>query len=185
MFKKINAKIEDLFDQPESNLQNTLKDLGPVATSVQNNFQSLNNNKMLENLSYIFSSEVNSKNLTNLFLQLSSYFEIGFLLQKDQDKGSSAVIASFVFGKNIEIAEGFKTINLPNPGICNVVKSSAHQILTYFNIENLDPENKMMSYLIPLSTHHSIVVMTETAEPWANLKIESLQKMLMKINFNL
>lgn len=181
MFKKINTKLENLFDQPQSNLRN----LDPIVTDVQSNFQLLDNNKMLENLSYIFSGEVNPKNLLNLFLQLSSYFEIGFLLQKSHDKDKHEVIASFVYGKKIDIAQGFKTLKLPNPGICKVVKTSAHQILNYFNIKNIDPEKKMMSYLTPVSTNYTFVVTTQIAEPWASLKIEALQKMLMKINFNL
>lgn len=180
MFKKINQKIEKLFDQnsaPSVTVQ-TLPD-------VQNGFQIVNNNQMLENLSYIFSNEIDHISLSHLFSQLSSYFEIGFLLRKREEPNLYIVKDAFFFSKKIIEVKSFKPIKLPTPALFAILITKGAAFLNHFGMSKADSGKKMISYLIPISENYTVVVITPTAEPWAKLKVESLQKTFMKINFSL
>lgn len=181
MFKKINNKIEKMFDQSSSFVVTSHNDL----VSENNNVQFLNNTNLLENLSYIFSSEITPENLPQLFSQLSSYFEIGLLLKRHPNSTAYRTLNTFAFQQELTLPESVKNIKLPQSGIFKVLKTSAFGLLSHFNLNHLDPQKKMNSYLIPISIDYSIIVMTQVAEPWAGLKIEALQKTLMKINFSL
>jgi|GEM_PF-6139375 len=178
MFKKINEQIENLFEESSP----TIIDFEHKPVKGSSNFQPLDNTA-LENLSYIFSNGVDSTNFLNLFLQLSSYFELGFLFNKSVDTDVFNVVQAFAFTQKIPTSETLKSIKLPKSVMLSVLKTDSIQILNYFNMSNLDPHKKMVSYLIPITDTHAIVVMTQTAEPWAALKIETLQKTLMKIDF--
>ena len=181
MFKKINQKLENLFDQLPQSAVSSEQNL----IEAQKNFQITNNNNMLENLSYIFSNEIDHNNLANIFSQLSPHFEIGFLLKRDDKANAFRAKEAFVFFQKITAMENLKPIKLPNPGIYKILTTQAHSLLKHFGMENLDLGEKMMSYLIPIAHNYTIVVITQTAEPWAQLKIETLQKTFMKINFSL
>lgn len=181
MFKKINTKLENLFDQKHDTVYIGNKSI----IETQQNFQITDNNHMLENLSYIFSNEINRDNLSNLFSQLSSYFEIGFLMHKKENPNLYIAKEAFAFAKKIESIENIKPIKLPTPEIYKILSSKAHMFLKHYDMGELDSSEKMISYLIPISETHAIVIVTQTAEPWARLKIESLHKTLMKINFSL
>ena len=181
MLNKINITLENLFDQKSEPLINS----GQNFSADQSNFQIINNNKMLENLSYIFSNEINHNNLSNLFTQLSSYFEIGFLLQKNDNSNYYYVKEAFIFAKKINPIEISKPIKLPPAELYKILSTNACSILNHFGLSRLDTSAKMISYLIPIAENFTIVVLTKTAEPWAKLKLESLQKTFMKINFYL
>lgn len=181
MFKKINSKLENLFDQKSHTFYNIPENI----TEAQNGFQIVNNNHMLENLSYIFSNEINQDNLSHLFSQLSSYFEIGFLMNKKDKSSLYTVKEAFIFSKKIDAAENLKPIKLPTTEIYKILSTNARSFLNHFDMGNLDSGKKMISYLIPITETYTIVVITQTAEPWVQLKIESLQKTFMKINFSL
>jgi hypothetical protein len=180
MFKKINSKLENLFDQNQSGFVNAE---APVSIEANSSFQPENNNQMLENLSYVFSGDVTSENLVHLFSQLSPYFEAGILLQKDTKTLAYKTKEAFVHSKKINSVENFKLIKLPQTTLFKILKSPAYGLLQRFNMQSIDNEKKMTSYLIPLPSGYTIVVISKVAEPWARLKIESLQKTLMKINF--
>lgn len=181
MFKKINTKLENIFDQKAQAVYQSSQ----ILTETQKNFQIVDNNHVLENLSFVFSNEINRDNLSNLFSQLSSYFEIGFLMHKKEKPNLYVVNEAFIFSKKIESIENLKPIKLPTPKIYKILSSKACLFLKHYNMGHLDSCDKMTSYLIPVSETYTIVMITQTAEPWAKLKIESLNKTLMKINFSL
>ena len=80
MFKKLNSKLERLFDQNNSPVYS----LDHSLMEAQKNFTAVDNNQMLENLSYVFSEEVDRPGLQLLFSQLCLYFEIGYLFSQGQ-----------------------------------------------------------------------------------------------------
>lgn len=185
IFSKINLQIENIFDQPASVI--THFDQGFV--EAQNNFQTLSNNKMLENLSYIFSSEITHDNLPSLFAQLAPCFEIGFLLQKSVESQTYQVKDAFSFSQKILAPENLKPIKLPPQNIYKILKTRAHPILDHFRMKSIDTHDnsieKMVGYLLPITSNYTILLITKTAEPWASLKMECLKNTLMKIDFSI
>ena len=177
MLKKINTTLEELFTP-------TIVDTHMKQSSIEirKDFL-LDNNKSLENLSYIFSNEINHNNLTSLFSQLACYFEVGFLLQKNENLDNYSIKDIFSFSQRINITQKLKEIKLPTTPIFTILTTNTTSLLNHFELRDLDPDEKMNSFLIPLSSHYTIIMITQTAEPWLRLKMESLQKTLMKINF--
>lgn len=180
MFKKMNSKLEALFEQKPDILANPEYNLNEA----QKSFQILNNNQLIENLSYVFAGEVTSENLEPLFLQLSSYFEIGFLMQKI-NKSDYKIQSAFVYAKKINNTKEYRSVRLPTAPVFHILKTPAVPFLKKFGLQKLDTSQKMDAYLLPISETQSIVLVTLMAEPWAGLKIQTLQNTLMKINFNL
>ncbi len=179
MLKKINSKLEILFEQTPQSMAGADTSL----RDTKNNFELINNNELLENLSYVFSEDVTQENLPQLFMQLSSYFEIGFLFKTNPDRPIYKVCHAFVFGKKVNSTENLKQIQLPKSNYFNILKSDSFCFLKHFKMEMFDHDKKMNCYLMAINPNYCLVLLTQTAEPWAKLKIESLQKTLMKINF--
>ena len=181
MFRKINAKLENLFDQ-NSQAARTSFDR-PNRTPQP--FQIESNIHGIENLSYIFSNEINGENLSNLFSQLSAYFEIGFLMKLNPHSKKYHLKEVFAFAKKMAAPEHSRAVSLPKVDLYRILKTRARPFLNHFEMSHFDYNDKMFSYLIPISSAFTIVVVTSVAEPWAKLKIEALQQTLMKINFSL
>lgn len=181
MFRKLNARLENLFDQ---NSQSTrIADDVPKARAQQ--FQTESEVHGLENLSYIFSNEINHDNLPNLFSQLSSYFELGFLLKLDPHSQKYHLKDVFGFSKKMIFPENSRAITLPKVEFYKILKTRARPFLQHFQMSHFDYDDKMFTYLIPISDNYTIVVATPVAEPWARIKIEALRNTLMKIHFSL
>ena len=174
MFKKLNSKLERLFDQNNSPVYS----LDHSLIEAQKNFTAVDNNQMLENLSYVFSEEVDRPGLQLLFSQLCSHFEIGYLFSQGQQTLQ-------LHGKNWQIPPGTKNFKIPKTALYKIFKSDAAPFLGHFALSELDVQKKMACYLIRIAEHHTLIFLTATAEPWAKLKIAALQNALMKIHFNL
>jgi hypothetical protein len=174
MFSKLNSKLENLFD--ENSTPHFLTDPGLIAA--RKNFQTVDNVHLLENLSYVFSEEVTEATLPNLFSQLCSYFEIGYMQTK---KGQSITL----YGKPWALVASTETLKLPQTPLFKVFTTSGSLVLSHFKIDELDPAKKMQSYMVRIADGHYFVFVSATAEPWARLRLEALQNTLMKINFNL
>ena len=180
MLKKLSIKIESLFDHDN---HNSLAQ-EHLITEARHKFEITDNLAHLENLSYVFNFEVKDEDIENLFSQISCYFEINFLLYKQSNKKYKPR-ASVLYGKKINTIESWPIVSLPQVPIFKVYKTNAHQLLKKFFLQELDPQNKMFCYLLKLSEECVLVLATQTAEPWAKLRIETLQNTLMKINFDL
>lgn len=174
MLKRLNSKLENLFDQ--NSVPHFLTD--PTLSDARKNFREIDNNLLLENLSYVFCDEVNSDQLQNLFTQLCLHFEIGLLVTPKLQNLS-------LFGKNWPVSEKVGPIKLPATPFFKIFKSESTHFLNHFNLRELDPAKKMASYLVRFANGHYFLFLSATAEPWAKLRVESLQKTLMKINFSL
>ena len=189
MFKKITATLENLLDH-ETN-QNFVNELG--LHEARKNYLSSENLNELENLSYAYSSEVNSENLTILMDTLSCFFEMSFVFKKPVLLNTTALRRSpdyqadyvCLFGQKITSAHLQVPAKLPKADLYKVLKTKAHSFLKKFKLQDLDSDKKMSCYLIRISENVTFVFVTNMADPWAKIKIETLQQTLMRINFNL
>ena len=172
MMKRWNEKLEKIF---ETNNQ----DLSLIES--QKTFELNADNSSLEHLSYIYSFHLDKNNIHSVFTQLSSFFEVGFLFER-QNKVNCAV-NGFAFGQPINLSQKTLLLKLPQASLYNIVKAPAAGVLKKLNYGFLDSQKKMQSYTIAVSDTYSILVATETAEPWIKLRLEALQKTLMKIHF--
>ncbi len=175
MIKKINTHFEKLFEQ--KNDPTSFKEL-------KDNFVLSEKNSELENLSYIFSQQANKNDLLMLFSQLSSFFEVGFLLEKTHSQKYHA-LQIFAYAKHFQSLDGLQLIQLPQPELFKVLSTNAQNFLSHFHLAELDHKNRMNAFLMKISEQYSLIVMSSLAEPWLQLRIESLHQTLLKINFNL
>lgn len=175
MIKKLNEKVEKLFDQPQQMVE---------FEELKKNFRLTSDNQSLENISYIFQNIVKKEDIALLFTQLSSFFEIGFMLERTSSQNLYAPTQIFAFAKHLNQLDGLKTIRLPEVNLYKVMKTNAKSFLTKFNLANLDTEKKMTGFLVRLTPTHTFVVLSSLAEPWLQLRIESLQKTLMRVHFD-
>ncbi len=180
MFRKLNSKLEKLFDQKNpSGPFNEGPKLIPPSFEMDGPLRSL------ENLSYVFSGELTQENLPNLFSQLSCYFEIGFLMRLDPNSRKHHLVDLFAFAKKIAPPESSRALRLPQVELYTILKTRARPFLRHFGMSHYDYDDKMFTYMIAISARDTIVVASRDAEPWAKLKIEALQNTLMKIDFSL
>ena len=181
MLKKMNSKLEALFEETPELAASAEYNLNET----QKKFQILNSNQLLKNLSYVFTEEVTSSNIEHLFMQLSSYFEIGFLLKSHPKSCDFKIQSAFVFAKKMTQTNELKAVRLPKTSLFQILKTPAKPFLKKINMQALDNFEQMDAYLLNVTANHSLVLVTQIAEPWAELKMSALQSTLMKINFNL
>lgn len=174
MIKKWNEKLEKMFES-------TNQDLTLIESS--RTFELNPDNVYLENLSYVYNSPIQKNNILSVFSQLSPFFELGFLLERQ--KNSYTPTHGFAYGNLTNLSEKNILLKLPKTDMFVIVSTSASGILNKMNYNFLNPEEKMSAFVIAVSPTYSILVATKIAEPWLKLRLESLQKTLMKINFEL
>lgn len=174
MIKKWNEKLEKMFES-------TNQDLTLIESS--RTFELNPDNVYLENLSYVYNSPVQKYNILSTFSQLSPFFELGFLLERQ--KNSYTPTHSFAYGNLTNLSEKNILLKLPRTDMFVIVSTPASGILNKMNYNFLNPEGKMSAFVIAVSPTYSILVATKIAEPWLRLRLESLQKTLMKINFEI
>lgn len=185
MLKNITDKIENLLEQKNSQVllsEHTL-------TSAQKQFQPIYDNKLIENLAYAFSYEINSKNFEYFFSQLSTFFEIGFLMEKiniTTEKNPDYRVKDAFFYQNKMIQnDSLRHIGLPQIPTHQVLKTSGYHFLKKLQLEQLDTQQKYNCYLIKITDKYYMSFLSPNAEPWIKLQIEALNTILLKINFNL
>jgi hypothetical protein len=179
MFKQLTKKLEYLFDNDtQFNLA-----LEPSLVEARSRFVLTENVSHLQNLSYVYNSEVTQENMENLFAQIACYFEVNFLMCKDKTNYKTRFAT--LYGKKINNLDSWTHLTLPEVPLYKVYKTQAYALLKKFGLKDLDESKKMTSFLFHLTPSCTLVVMTEVAEPWSKLKIETLQQTLMKISFNL
>ncbi len=172
MIKKWNEKLEKAF---ESNNQ----DLSLLES--RQSFELNADNSSLQNLSYIHSVMPEKESIHSVFTQLSSFFEVGFLFERQKDL--NLVIDAFAFGQPIKLGTESLLLRLPPTKLFQVAKTPASSILKKLNYSFVNPERKMTTFVIAISHTYSVLLGTEIAEPWLKVRLEILQKTLMKIHF--
>ncbi|MBC7741740.1 MAG: hypothetical protein H7061_06070 [Bdellovibrionaceae bacterium] len=177
MIKKWNEKVEKIFDQPNQ------PQASAECEELKKAFDVTLDNQSLENMSYVFSTLLTAADMGTVFTQLSSFFEMGFLIEPTLTKNVGAVSMAFAYSKHMAQVDNLKPIRIPKPAIFQVLKTDATAFLSKFNLQNFNADKKLQAFLIRVTDAHTIVVMSGLAEPWLQLRIESLQKTLMRVHF--
>jgi hypothetical protein len=89
----------------------------------------------------------------------------------------------FIYSHHINELQGLKSLILPKPELFNVLSTNAQAFLNNLSLSHFDTEKKMSAFYIRISESQAILMMSSLAEPWLQLRIEALQKTLMKIPF--
>ena len=172
MMKKWNEKLERAFES-------TNQDLSLMES--RQTFELNADNSSLENLSYIHSVLPEKESIHSVFTQLSPFFEVGFLFEKQKD--SNLAIDAFAFGQPIFLGSQNILLRLPRTKLFHIAKTPAPAILKKLNHSFVNPERKMTAFVVAISDTYSLLLGTEIAEPWLKVRLEVLQKTLMKIHF--
>lgn len=176
MIKNFNQKIEELFEKPfDPQRAQSLEE-------IKTKFILSEDNKQIENLSYVFASTVGKNEIPLLFSQLASFFEIGFLFEKTHTRKFQA-LQMFAYSIQIKNLDGIGLMQLPEPKLFKVLCTSSASFLSKANLSMFGEDRKLDAYLIRVSKNETFVLMLSLADPWAQLRIEALQKTLMKIIF--
>lgn len=180
MFKKLTAQLEALFDQDQN--QNWLIEQGLF--DLQKTFKTEDSLSGLQHLSYVHETISTPAELTTLTTQLGCHFEYVFCMKRIE-KHAYVPYASMIFGKILPHNMKWNSIQLPSFTNEKVYRTSSHGLFKKFCISTLDPQFKTQVYLIQVSHDYVFIVASHLAEPWAELKISTLQNTLFKIHFNL
>ncbi len=179
ILKKLNSKLEQLFDQDPHH--NWLIEQGFV--EAQKNFAPESTLATLNHLSYVYNNEVNPENAQSFLTQLACHFE-GVIFLQSRDTEQFQVSRAILFGKPVADNIKWPEVKWPPFKLYQVYKTAALGLFKKLRLTALENQ-KVSAYLIKTSEHSLIIVFTTQAEPWAQLKMSSLQHTLMKINFNL
>lgn len=181
IFKKLNSKLEQLFDQDPNH--NWLIEQGFL--EAQKTFAPESTLSTLNHLSYVYQNEVNSENAQSFLTQLACHFEGALLLQSRAKDQPFQVSRAILFGKPVSENIKWPEVKWPAFKLYQVYKTAATGLFKKLRLEALAENQKATAYLIKTSDNSLIIVFTTQAEPWAQLKMASLQHTLMKINFTL
>lgn len=158
--KSVIAKIEKLFEHEDP--------YDAFNFSQNTKFQIEPQHQLLEQIS--FSSGQHQWDI--FFSRLTVFFEIGMLIEK------SEIQKMFFYGQNIEKKLPRIHFHLPKSPFFNILKTRAPLILKKIGLYHINDSDKMVCLLIRIEDHRYIVLMTKQAEPWLQLRCESLKKAL-------
>lgn len=181
ILKKLNSKLEQLFDQDPHH--NWLIEQGFL--EAQKSFVPESTLNTLNHLSYVYNSEVNAENVHNFLTQLACHFDGALLLQAAPGESAFRVSRAILFGKPVSESIKWPLVKWPAFKLYQVYKTQATGLFKKLHLTALAENKKATAYLIKTSDTSLLIVFTTQAEPWAQLKMSSLQHTLMKINFNL
>lgn len=177
MLKNLTKKFEQLFEDPLAHKQqaHSLDEIRKAFIPAEDNHQ-------IENLSYVFSKPVHKKEMPLLFSQLSSFFEIGFLFEKSYS-GKYHAMQMFAYSYQMKKLDGLPLIQLPQPDLFKVLQTNSKNFLAKLKLSDYDETERLGAFLIRISQTETLVLLSSLADPWAKVRLESLQNALMKIQF--
>lgn len=177
MLKNLTKKFEQLFEDPHAHKQHSL-----ALEEIKKKFTPSDDNKQIENLSYVFSHAVGKKEIPLLFSQLSSFFEMGFLFEKSYS-GKYHAMQMFAYSYQMKKLDSLPLIQLPQSDLYKVLQTNAKNFLTKLQLSDYDQDERLAAFLIRISKTETLVLLSRLADPWAKVRLESLQNALMKIHF--
>jgi hypothetical protein len=172
MTKNLNKKIENLFEQ--SNTEQIAPPANLILDRLQLKYEPLENDQLMENISYLPSAMTSSiDNWTIFFTRLIPFFEIGFLFS------DNLLRQQFLFGKEINCKNKTLKIMLPKSDFFQVLKTDPKSFLIKFGLSNILYTEKMNCFFVRVDESIGFILITTKAEPWLQLKMDSLQKALI------
>lgn len=177
MLKNLTKKFEQLFEDPLAHKQHA-----HTLEEIRKSFSPSEDNHQIENLSYVFSKPVSEKEIPFLFSQLSSFFEMGFLFKKSYS-GKYHALQMFAYSHQMKKLDGLPLIQLPQSELFKVLQTNSKSFLARLNLSDYDESHRLGAFLIRISQTETFVLLSRLADPWAKVRLESLQNALMKIHF--
>ena len=160
------SKIEKLLDHEEH--------FDAINFSQDSKYQIESNHQLLEQI--LFND--GDKQWEIFFSRLTVFFEMGLLIE------GSEIQKMFFYGQNIEKKLPKIHFRLPASPYFNILKTRASLFLRKIGFNHLPDAAKMVCLLIRLEENRYIVLMTKQAEPWLQLRCESLKKALIYHDYN-
>lgn len=151
------AKIEKFLDHEEH--------FDAINFPLNTQFQIESNHQQLEHIQFIDGE----KQWEILFSRLTPFFEMGLLIEGDE------IQKMFFYGHNIEKKLPKIHFKLPESPLFNILKTRASLFLRKIGFNHLPDAAKMVCLLIRVEKNRYIVLMTKQAEPWLQLRCESLK----------
>ena len=137
-------------------------------------FQIESNQSLLEQIQF----SPGDKQWEIFFSRLTAFFEFGMLIEKNE------IQKMFYYGQNIDKKLPKIHFKLPNAPLFNILKTRAPLFLRKLGFNHLPDAAKMACLLIRVEENRYIVLMTKQAEPWLQLRCESLNKALICHDYN-
>lgn len=168
----LTKKIELLFEQSNIESQPTTESL--ILDKLQLRFETVENDKLLENISYLATSMKTAEENWNIFFtRLIPFFEIGFFFT------NSTVTNQFLYGKTIQRDHKKLNLQLPKSDLFQILRTDSKSLFMKLQISNILQSDKMNSFYVRVDENIGFILATTKAEPWLKLKMDSLQKALI------
>jgi hypothetical protein len=168
----LTKKIENLFEQ--TNIETASIPVQIILDKLQLKYEPMDNDLLMENISYMATAMNSTYENWNLFFtRLIPFFEIGFLFCENNLKNQ------FLFGKEINCKNKSFKLKMPNSDFFHILKTDSNSFLTKFGLSNILYTDKMNCFYVRVDENISMVLITTKAEPWLQLKMDSLQKALI------
>lgn len=112
------------------------------------------------------------------FSRLTAFFEMGLLIEGNE------IQKMFFYGQNIDKKLPKIHFKLPTAPLFNILKTRASLFLRKIGFNHLPDALIMVCLLIRVEENRYIVLMTKQAEPWLQLRCESLRQALIVHDYN-
>lgn len=168
----LTKKIEILFEQ--SNVETHHNSENYILDKLQLRYESVENDKLLENISYLATNMSTAEENWNIFFtRLIPFFEIGFFFDNGLMKNQ------FLYGKTIPCENKTLKLQLPKSDLFQILKTDPKSLFIKLQISNILQSDKMNSFYVRVDQNIGFILATTKAEPWLKLKMDSLQKALI------
>lgn len=137
-------------------------------------FQIEPNQQLLEQIQF----SAGDKQWEIFFSRLTAFFEVGLLIEKNE------IQKMFFYGQTIDKKLPKIHFKLPDSPLFNILKTRALLFLRKIGFNHLPDAAKMVCLLIRVEENRYIVLMTKQAEPWLQLRCESLRQALIVHDYN-
>ena len=74
-------------------------------------------------------------------------------------------------------------MQLPQPELFKVLQTNSQNFLKKLGLSEYDENHRLGAFLLRISQTETLVLFSRLADPWAKVRLESLQNALMKIHF--
>ena len=142
-------------------------------------FQIESNQILLEQIQF----SAGDKQWEIFFSRLTAFFEFGMLIDNSA-AANGEIQKMFFYGQNIDKKLPKIHFKLPKSPLFNILKTRAPLFLRKLGFNHLPDAAKMACLLIRVEENRYIVLMTKQAEPWLQLRCESLNKALICHDYN-
>lgn len=166
MTKSLIAKIEKFLDHEEH--------FDAINFPHTPDFQIESNQLLLEQIQFA----AGEKQWEIFFSRLTVFFEMGLLVEGND------IQKMFYFGQTVDKKLPKIHFKLPKSPLFNILKTRAPLFLRRIGFNHLPDAAKMVCLLIRIEENRYIVLMTKQAEPWLQLRCESLKKALIVHDYN-